>query len=551
VGVSGFSINGLTVSAYTVVSGTTITFAVPAGATSGTISVSTPAGAGTSTSTFTVQAPKVSSFTPTAAAVGATVTVTGTYFAGATTVSLNGVALTGFTIVSASSITFVVPANAATGAISVTTPSGTNTSPNQFKVLPTISGFAPANGAPGTVITMTGTGLTGVTSVTLNGLTVPVFATTGSTLLTVEVPALGITGKLAVTTPGGTATTTTAFSVAPLITGLLPAQGAPGSIVLVQGLNFVSGTTVKFNGVSATTTFNSATLLTATVPTGATTGPLSATNANGTGTSATDFTVVSGTLAKITSFTPTTNVIAGTSITITGTGFTGATGVRFNNVDAETFSVISATCITALVPAGATTGKVYVTTPSGTAQSGSSLIIIQAPAITSFTPASGPVGTLVTINGANFTGATGVSFGGVNATIYTVSSAAKITVTVPAGALTGALTVTTIAGTAVSTTAFTVISTRSTAATMATATDALMLEVYPNPATSDATVWAQISGLSGTVTGNVEVFDITGLRVRAVDCPASGMVPLPVSGLPAGTYLVRYNTVSQRLVVSQ
>ncbi|TAG00439.1 MAG: peptidase S8, partial [Cytophagia bacterium] len=63
----------------------------------------------------------------------------------------------------------------------------------------------------------------------------------------------------------------------------------------------------------------------------------------------------------ITSFTPTSGTVS-TSVTITGTNFTGATVVSFNNVNATTFNVVSATSITATVPTSATTGKVRVTT---------------------------------------------------------------------------------------------------------------------------------------------------------------------------------------------
>ena len=76
------------------------------------------------------------------------------------------------------------------------------------------------------------------------------------------------------------------------------------------------------------------------------------------------------------------------------------------------------------------------------------------PTITSFTPVSGAVGTSVTINGTNLTGAT-VSFNGTVATTSSVT-ATSITCTVPAGAATGAISVTTTGGTATSSSLFTV-----------------------------------------------------------------------------------------------
>ena len=83
------------------------------------------------------------------------------------------------------------------------------------------------------------------------------------------------------------------------------------------------------------------------------------------------------------------------------------------------------------------------------------VIVGSAPAITSFTPASGLVGTSVTISGTNFTGATTVTFNGVSAN-FTVTSATTIQATVPTGATTGPLSVTTPGGTATSTNNFTV-----------------------------------------------------------------------------------------------
>jgi hypothetical protein len=61
---------------------------------------------------------------------------------------------------------------------------------------------------------------------------------------------------------------------------------------------------------------------------------------------------------------------------ILGQGFTGTSGVTFNGVAASSFSVVSDTYMTAIVPSGATTGPVVVTTPSGTLTSNVSFRII-------------------------------------------------------------------------------------------------------------------------------------------------------------------------------
>ncbi|WP_287131251.1 IPT/TIG domain-containing protein [Candidatus Cyanaurora vandensis] len=165
----------------------------------------------------------------------------------------------------------------------------------------------------------------------------------------------------------------------------------------------------------------------------------------------------------ITSFTPTSGAV-GTSVTITGTNFTGATAVKFNTTNATSFTVNSASQITAVIPTGATTGTISVTTSAGTVASTGNFTVTttaQPPTITSFTPASGPVGTNVTVNGTNFTGTSAVKFNGTSAASFAVNSATQIAATVPTGATTGAVSVTTGAGTATSSTNFTVSTTSS------------------------------------------------------------------------------------------
>jgi photosystem II stability/assembly factor-like uncharacterized protein len=163
-------------------------------------------------------------------------------------------------------------------------------------------------------------------------------------------------------------------------------------------------------------------------------------------------------MPTVTGFTPASGPV-GTSVTISGTGFSGATAVTFTGAPATTYAVVSATQITATVPAGATTGPLSVTTPGGTAASATSFTVtvpVPVPTLTFFTPTSGPVGTSVTLTGSGFTGVTAVTFTGAPATTYAVVSATQITATVPAGATTGPLTVTTPGGTAASATSFTV-----------------------------------------------------------------------------------------------
>ena len=91
--------------------------------------------------------------------------------------------------------------------------------------------------------------------------------------------------------------------------------------------------------------------------------------------------------------------------------------------------------------------------PIGTFTSGSGGT---PPTVTGISPASGLAGTIVTITGTDFTGATAVRFNGVAATSFTVDSATSITATVPTSATTGPIYVTTTGGTGSSSGNFTV-----------------------------------------------------------------------------------------------
>ncbi|HEY3228830.1 MAG TPA: IPT/TIG domain-containing protein, partial [Roseiflexaceae bacterium] len=137
------------------------------------------------------------------------------------------------------------------------------------------------------------------------------------------------------------------------------------------------------------------------------------------------------------------------TVTIDGASFSGVTSVTFNGVSANSFTIDSTTQIHAVVPSGATTGKVGVTTTEGAASSAADFVVttpIPPQTISSFTPASGPAGATITIGGMNFNGATDVTFNGIPADSVTVDSATQIRAVVPNGATTGKIGVTTAAG---------------------------------------------------------------------------------------------------------
>lgn len=247
--------------------------------------------------------------------------------------------------------------------------------------------------------------------------------------------------------------TATENNAPPVINSFNPSARQVGGTVTITGRNFTGTTALTFaNGVPQPTfTVVNDTTITTTVPAGAITGTVSATNPNGTGTSTAVMTVIQA--PTIVSFNPPT-ATRGATVTITGTNFTTATQVQFNAVNAL-FTINSATQITATVPAAATTGIITVTNPAGTAISASAFNVILAPTVTLFSPATGSAGTSVSIDGTNFISITNVAFNGVAAS-YTVNSPTNITAIVPSTATTGIVSVTNGSGTGNSGTNFTV-----------------------------------------------------------------------------------------------
>jgi hypothetical protein len=201
-------------------------------------------------------------------------------------------------------------------------------------------------------------------------------------------------------------------------------------------------------------------------------------------------------------------------VTVNGTNLNGTTTVSFNGVASSSITVSSATQIIATVPSGATTGRISVATPQGSATSTSNFTVsvpVPAPTITGFNPSSGQVGNSVIVTGTNLTGATGFSLNGTAAT-FNVNSATQITAIVPAGAATGKFSVTTPGGTAMSSNSYTVTTGTST---LDLTIDGLYVtqatQDYPNPSVplvKDRSGWVRVfakANISNTAMPQVRV----------------------------------------------
>ncbi len=161
-----------------------------------------------------------------------------------------------------------------------------------------IIGFAPLSGPVGTSITISGTAFSTTPSqntVKFNGTSATVTAAT-ATQLTATVPAGATTGAVSVTAPSGSATSTTSFTVTasagvPTITSFTPVIGVPGTAVTITGTNFdvAANDKTRFNVALANASSATATTISTSVPSGATSGHISVTTPIGKVVSAADF----------------------------------------------------------------------------------------------------------------------------------------------------------------------------------------------------------------------------------------------------------------------
>jgi sortase (surface protein transpeptidase) len=378
--------------------------------------------------------PKVNSFTPDTAYLGDTITILGKRLNSTSVVSFGGVPATSFTIVSDSMIMAVV-GDVASGKVAVG--SGANgdtlTSLPGFTFIPEarISSFTPVIGGEGTIITIYGKHLTGLSAVSFGGIAADSFAFVNDTMLTAVVDT-GASGEVSITSAHGTATKPgfAYFAAPPGIASFEPDSAATGDTITIRGTLLTSVADVEIGGVDALHyTILSDSVIRAVV--GITSsGNVSITAPFGT-TSEPGFFYISK--PYIVSYTP--GAAAATAVTINGVNFTGTTAVSFGGVASPSFTVDSDTKITAYTGLGAS-GEIKVTNAFGTGTA-QGFVYYKQPVVSSFTPASGATGHTITIKGTGFSGATGVNFGATASASFTILSDTVITAVVNNGSTGG------------------------------------------------------------------------------------------------------------------
>jgi hypothetical protein len=350
-------------------SATSFTFTVPDTVTG---SVKAVNGDGTAISPTTLKIrPTIDSLTGSNdhGAAGAHITLTGKTFRGTTSVKVGTVSASFTVAPDGNSLTFAVPTTAVSEPITVTNAGGSTTS-DSFAVTPVIKSFTPTSGPTGTTLTVAGTGFVGADFVSFSGAGgdgTPTSVT--ATSFKVVVPSGTTTGSLAVETDVSGVLATSAPSASPFtatfsVTTVDPTFAEYGDQVELSGVGFTGVTEVDFNGFPGTSlnVVNDGDLTVDVPASGAVDGAI---------------TVKKGPTLSVTAPHPFALLgvdsldkaagLPGTSVVITGIGFTSASHVKFHGTDAS-FTVDSDTQITASVPEGASTGAVSVQVPDvGTA----------------------------------------------------------------------------------------------------------------------------------------------------------------------------------------
>ena len=337
--------------------------------------------------------------------------------------------------------------------------------------LPHLSNYSPRFAPPGATVTLTGTGLSTVTSVNFNGAPASIQSISAS-VIQVIVPPNAVIGAIYIRDKQGFTDDTGSaglpdFLAYPRISTvkriLPPAESpaeevriGPGNTLEINGANYLSFTDsifadlvrVNFTGPNGPLTVIpntvGTTVLQVNVPAGTVSGPVTVVTPVGSAKSLGDL-YVQPTITRFPA-----SAAVGQIIEIVGASFKGASEVDFGGTPVVPLTV-SNTNLTVRVPPISAPVLLTLITPGGAILTTS--VFSLAPTLDAFTPAGGPVATAVTLTGTGLSGATKIRFGTVDAAVISATATEAKTI-VPRGAVTGPITLITPVGTNTTTTKF-------------------------------------------------------------------------------------------------
>lgn len=306
---------------------------------------------------------------------------------------------------------------------------------------PTLSGLSPDTGSTGggASVTLTGTNLTGATSVTFGGAAATFSVQSATTIVATSPAHTAGAVTVTVTTPGGSATLPWSFSyiAGPTLTAVAPAEGPlSGATVELTGTGITDDAEVRFGDELVDIEVTSEAVTATVPPHAAGTVDVSVTTAYGTATLEDAFTFVAE--PTLTGISPAKGKSSGgTTVVLTGTNLRPGAAVTFGGQPAGEVSVNEDyTRLTVDAPAHAAgTVDITVTTAGGSAHINGTFSYLDAPALIDADKVGGPLGggQPLTLSGSRLEDVV-VTFGGVEATIFEHLSPNAVTVITPAHA---------------------------------------------------------------------------------------------------------------------
>jgi hypothetical protein len=440
--------SNLTISTFTTKTSDLLTITVPQEAVPGLIVLKTPEGDITTKTGIGFSEPiSIASFSPTTIKPGAELTITGDYLNLAGEVIFTDrikVAKTSFSGQKRTEIKLLVPGTAQTGKIAVSDakvdPIIVYSTTNLTVKLPVFTTITPNPVKAGTQLTITGTDLDLVKTITLGGdKTLTTFVSQSATQIVLAVPADTKDGKVTIIPASGVKVISAAELIMAIPTvSVTPTTVKNGADITVTGTDLDLVDKVIFGGNKQGTikTGGTATQILVTVPNDAVSGVVTFVTKATKEVNGPSLTMVD---PVFTSFAPASGK-PNTDITITGTDLDLVVDVVFEGNIKGTIGTRSETSMIVKIPVGAKNGKITLVTKNGVQVKSASdiTVLTNLPNFTSFSESKGTPGKILTLNGTSMLLIKELVFpGGVYATAYGIKTDTKVEVYVPMSVATG------------------------------------------------------------------------------------------------------------------
>lgn len=515
----------------------TILAKVPAGASTGKIKLQIPlVGTVTSQQNFTVSSvstfptPSISSFSPVSGGLNTDITVFGSNLENVFQATIGGAFAQ---VLSAFSNQVIIRvASQTSGQITLTSEAGSATSAQGFSFLggsntsPTITGFSPTSGPLNTDISVFGNNLGSTTAATIGGQPAQVVSASAGNVVIRAIN--NASGVITLNVGGTTVSSQGVFSLTGsggggnglTISNFSPTSGGVNTQIILTGSNLGSVNSATIGGAAAQVVSVLPSQVIIKVLSSVS-GPITLSSETGNVTTAGSFTVTGSSLPALTGFSPTAGGL-NTLITVFGSNLGSTSAASIGGRSVQVVSVTPSQVV--LKVTVETSGTITLSGASGSVTSATAFTffnsggggIPSAPVITSFSPASGPLGTRITVQGQNFTNTATAAVGNLGATLEFIS-ANSVVVTVPMRAASGPIKITTEGGTVQSAGIFTV--TSGTLPPPPTGNTGIEIDVQGINAFQpvvDNEIPPRFGGATGATTGSLSLISGQDLTIRLV-----------------------------------